>query len=183
MDLKMLAKECNIAFQQDEMSIQRVEGQNHSLLLTNQNRLFVKGQNSFGQLGLGHFTDQKQFVPCFIALNQDEQIKQIALGPHHSLLLTDKNRVLGSGFNYLGQLNLGDNTLRTQFESCQIKLEENETITEMEAGFSFSQLKTNQNRELTFGNKTSRYTPTLFSPMQQPIKEEIEWGSSMLFGL
>lgn len=179
----MLAKECNIAFQQDEMSIQRVEGQNHSLLLTNQNRLFVKGQNSFGQLGLGHLRNQKQFVPCFIALNQDEQIMQIALGPHHSLLLTDKNRVLGSGFNYLGQLNLGDNTLRTQFEACQIKLEEDEIITEIKADFSFSQLKTNHNREITFGNNSSRYASALFSPIEQPIKEEMEWGSSMFFGL
>jgi alpha-tubulin suppressor-like RCC1 family protein len=178
----MLAKECNIAFQQDEKTVQRVEGENHSLLFTNYNRLFVKGKNSFGQLGLGHFEDQKDFVPCFITLNHDEQIKQMALGPHHSLLLTDKNRVLGSGFNYLDQLNFGDRTVKIKFVDCPITLEENETITEMEADFSCSQFKTNQNRVITFGTNTSRYTPNLFSPIQQPIKEESEW-IPMLFGL
>ena len=178
----MFARECDIAFQKNEKILQKVEGKHHSLLFTDHNRLFVKGQNAFGQLGLGHFNSQKHFVPCFIQFNPNEQIAQIALGPHHSLLLTNQNRVLGSGFNYLDQLHFGDGTVKTRFVECPITLKENEIITKMQAGFSYSQLTTNQNRVIIFGTKPPEYTPKLFTPIQQPVQETLEWSNFMFFG-
>ena len=38
-------------------------GQNHNLILTDKYVLYVCGSNEFGQLGIGNFQDQKEFIP------------------------------------------------------------------------------------------------------------------------
>lgn len=86
-------------------------------------QLYAWGLNNFGQLGLGLLDDGEeadpkyeetifapQPVPKPVKLPFDAyQVKQIAAGQHHSLLLTHDGRVFAFGRTNYGQLGLGDN--------------------------------------------------------------------------
>ena len=104
---------------------QIVTGQNHTLLLTEDKRLWVCGDNQYGQLGLGdcyQFSKRnklglssKEWRRCtantFIeVLWPDERgrIKQVFASVNHTLVLTDANRLWVCGENCFGQLGLDE---------------------------------------------------------------------------
>ena len=69
------------------------------------NKLYVWGDNNYGQLGLG---DRKcQYSPHEIDLHQI--IISINCGWHNTFVLTNRNEVYVWGYNYYGQLGLGHN--------------------------------------------------------------------------
>lgn len=87
-------------------------GSSHTLLLTNQGRLFSCGNNQYGQLGLDDTTPRTRFTEVKIAdLNPHEQLTGIAAGQDHSLLATTHDRVLSCGSNLLGQLGFEKTTV------------------------------------------------------------------------
>jgi len=80
-------------------------GADHSLFLDILGRAFAFGENSKGQLGLGHCEMAKQpeqmLLPSgFLAVDAD-------CGGTHTLLLADDSQVYGCGGNEKGQLGLG----------------------------------------------------------------------------
>jgi alpha-tubulin suppressor-like RCC1 family protein len=112
------------ALDEGETICQVATGENHSLLLTNKRRLLVSGENNYGQLGVSKETKStRPFIVCTIdVLNKGEFISRIVARGNHSLLLTSKGRLLGSGDNSHGQLAMSaDKKQVFGFEECNIK--------------------------------------------------------------
>ncbi|XP_067261375.1 probable E3 ubiquitin-protein ligase HERC4 [Chanodichthys erythropterus] len=91
--------------------IQITCGDQHSMALTKDGQLFVWGENSHGQLGLGKgepstLSPQPLKSLCGIPL------AQISAGGDHSFVLSLSGVVFGWGKNSAGQLGLGDTTDR-----------------------------------------------------------------------
>ncbi|KAI7810832.1 putative E3 ubiquitin-protein ligase HERC4 [Triplophysa rosa] len=110
--------------------IQITCGDQHSMALTQEGRVFVWGENSHGQLGLGEGGSGSQ-TPQHVQCLDGVPLAQISAGGDHSFVLSLSGVVFGWGKNSSGQLGLGDTTDRhvptvvkslngkkTQFISC-----------------------------------------------------------------
>ena len=94
-------------------------GANHSFIETN-GKLFVFGNNSQGQLGLGDTSNRT--VPTELTVVtptannpiQRGNIKKVTLGANHSFIETKDGRLFVFGDNTQGQLGLGDTNDRTR---------------------------------------------------------------------
>lgn len=114
--------------------VQVCSGRYHSLLLTDDGRIFSWGDNKFGQLGLGHSVQSN--IPQYIASLKGIPVAQIACGGSHSFLLSKSGALFGWGRNCFGQLGLNDEidrqfpclckSLRTQ-RVCYISCGEDHT--------------------------------------------------------
>ena len=106
----------SFTLEEDEVIIDMFMGYNLSIVLTNQNRVFAFGQNSYGQLGIGEVTYGSN-MPTDISSNfglvENEVIISVSIGEAHVLALTSENRVFSWGNNDSGQLGTGDTDLRT----------------------------------------------------------------------
>ncbi|MBA2651257.1 MAG: hypothetical protein H0U73_03150 [Tatlockia sp.] len=98
-------------------------GDDHFLILTSEGKLFGKGDNQKGQLGLGQLIKhQDKFVPISLeGLEKDETFVRIGAGFDSSLALSSKDRVFGCGVNFFGQLGLGD--IRSRYTFTLITIE------------------------------------------------------------
>jgi alpha-tubulin suppressor-like RCC1 family protein len=91
-------------------------------ILANKKKIYVFGQNYYGQLGLGH--NEEQNSPQLLELEQEVSQtlslkgrldwkltlpSPIACGAYHTIILGVNNDVLVFGKNYDGQLGLGHN--------------------------------------------------------------------------
>ncbi|MFW5793951.1 MAG: RCC1 domain-containing protein [Bacillota bacterium] len=94
----------------DEMVIDIDLGYDHSGVLIDTGRVYVFGDNAWGQLGLGTEVIQVE-VPEEITndITIDETILRISLAHNSSAVLTDEN-VYVFGFNNSGQLGIGNTT-------------------------------------------------------------------------
>ncbi|CAE7730566.1 unnamed protein product [Symbiodinium pilosum] len=77
-----------------------------SLLLLESGAVYGVGQNSFGQLGVGHGSGF-HLVP--VQMQIDGQVIAVAAGCTHSLTLLATGEVFSTGDNIYGQLGLGNN--------------------------------------------------------------------------
>jgi alpha-tubulin suppressor-like RCC1 family protein len=83
--------------------IQMVEcGAAHSVVLAQSKKLYVFGNNMYGQLGLGGYAHVS--TPTPVSGLQD--VCQVACGSHHTLVGTADKRALACGWNASGQLGL-----------------------------------------------------------------------------
>jgi alpha-tubulin suppressor-like RCC1 family protein len=85
------------------------QGSCHSVILNENNELFVQGFNYYGQLGLGDDGDRNNFVKFE---HNFGNIKSVIVGAEHNIILNDNNELFVSGRNDFGQLGLGDNKNR-----------------------------------------------------------------------
>ncbi len=99
-----------ISFFQDKKPILIAASGRHNLVLCEDGSLYAFGDNSYGQLGLGHFYFQN--TPQFISFFQDKKPILIAAGYWHSLVLCEDGSLYAFGFNSYGQLGLGHNYSR-----------------------------------------------------------------------
>ncbi|MGA2683706.1 MAG: hypothetical protein ABSF51_01510 [Verrucomicrobiota bacterium] len=83
-------------------------GLSHSLFIDSAGNLWVMGDNTYGQLGLGSAITNEN-VPQ--ALNNG--VRTVAAGGDHSLFIKSGNSLWAMGGNFDGQL--GDNTYNTQY--------------------------------------------------------------------
>nr|XP_055062420.1 probable E3 ubiquitin-protein ligase HERC4 [Misgurnus anguillicaudatus] len=104
-------------------------GDQHSMALTQDGRVYVWGENSHGQLGLNEGSGC--LTPQHMTFLDGVPLAQISAGGDHSFVLSLSGVVFGWGKNSSGQLGLGDTTDRhvptlvkslngkkTQFISC-----------------------------------------------------------------
>ena len=79
--------------------------------------VYVFGQNSYGELGLGNFNlndkfsgdTQERNAPAQVRFFDDMNVMQIAAGNEHIAVLTRQGEVFTVGFNGSGQLGHGNN--------------------------------------------------------------------------
>jgi alpha-tubulin suppressor-like RCC1 family protein len=88
-------------------------GSNHNIILNENNDIYVCGNNVNGQLGLGDNIDRNVYVRLE---NNFGFIKDIFCGRSHNIILNEKNEIYVCGYNYGGQLGLGDNENRNLHE-------------------------------------------------------------------
>jgi len=87
-------------------------GQNHTIFLTNDGKVYSCGSNTSGQLGLGHTTSPIS-TPTLIDTSPFNTltISAIACGQNHTMFLTNDGKVYGCGNNANGRIGLGNTTL------------------------------------------------------------------------
>lgn len=78
-------------------------GFDHVILIMEDHSVWVRGNNEYGQLGLGHFDNSFVFTP----LITDEIFISVSCGYSHSLFLTRTQNVYSCGSNEFGQLGTG----------------------------------------------------------------------------
>jgi len=89
-------------------------GYNHTFILKNDGSLWASGYNNYGQLGLGDTTNRTTFTQVTTNINND--VKQVANGQFHTLILKNDGSLWSCGQNDYGQLGLNDTTTnRTTF--------------------------------------------------------------------
>ena len=88
-------------------------GAYHTFILKNDGSLWGCGQNSSGQLGLNDDNNRTTFTQVTTNINND--VKQIACGFNHTIILKNAGSVWSCGENEYGQLGLGDTTDRKTF--------------------------------------------------------------------
>lgn len=130
-----------------------------SAALTSDGRMFIWGYGNNGELGNMQYEHSN--VPIDITnsfnLQQNESIKEISLGAHHSAILTSNGRVFTWGANNSGQLGNNTNTSRNYPLEINnwIELDEGEIVQSIELGYLHSTLVTSKNRLFTWGDNMS----------------------------
>lgn len=86
-------------------------GDFHSAALTSNNRLFMWGSNAYGQCAVSVFDTTSISLPRDVTaqfnLYPTEEFMQVSLGNNHSMVTTTHGRIFTFGYNYYGQLGLG----------------------------------------------------------------------------
>jgi len=154
-------------------------GQNmHSLALLNDGTVKAFGDNTSGQLGLGNTTTPITTPTLIPGLSN---VKQIACGNGHSLVLLNDGTVKAFGYNTSGQLGLGNTTPYTSpivipslTNVKQISCGSNHSLVLLNDGtvYGFG----NNIGQLGLGNTTDQHSPTLISSLSNV--NQIACGSS-----
>lgn len=146
--------------EEDEKIIDIKTGASHALALSNYGKLYVWGNNNFGQL-CNNQPGINLTKPTLLDLNNEKVIK-IACGSFHTYFLTSLNHLYGCGFNGFGQLadknvivNSGNDKYLPYEMSINFNLEENETIVDIYSGHYFGMAITSLNNIYSFGQNNN----------------------------
>lgn len=122
---------------------------NFSTFLFKNGRLWCSGWNSRGKLGLGHTENVNTMtkVPWKFGT-----IKQISIGPYHTMILTTANELYVSGCNKWGQLEFSD--IKKLLEFTRVDWTHG-PIKQVSCGFFHSIILTEDNRLWVCGTNTS----------------------------
>ena len=88
-------------------------GYSHTFILKNDGSIWGWGNNAGGALGLGDNTNRNTFTQVTTNINND--VKEIACGDNRTFILKNDGSIWGCGYNYYGELGLGDTTSRNTF--------------------------------------------------------------------
>ena len=88
-------------------------GYRHTVILKIDGSVWSCGWNVYGELGLGNTTTKTTFTQVTTNINND--VKQIACGSYHTVILKNDGSIWSCGANNNGQLGLGDTTNRNTF--------------------------------------------------------------------
>nr|ABB03733.1 RPGR 1-19 isoform [Xenopus tropicalis] len=89
-------------------------GDEHTVLVTGNGKLYVFGSNNWGQLGVEAGSAISK--PTCVKALKSEKVVLAACGRHHTLVYTEQGKLYSSGGNSEGQLGLGDTAGRTSFQ-------------------------------------------------------------------
>lgn len=76
----------------------------NTILLLNDGKIMVQGENTYGELGTGYFG----YVKNFSFVPNINNVKKIYFEVGFTFLLLDNGQIMSSGWNYEGQLGQGD---------------------------------------------------------------------------
>ncbi len=93
-------------------------GIKHMIAITEENKIYIWGENYWGQLG--NETNHNCFVPKLLEKIKDERIVDICCGDFHSMALSECGRVYTWGNNRYGQIG---NKYDNKYQSIPIKIE------------------------------------------------------------
>jgi alpha-tubulin suppressor-like RCC1 family protein len=146
-----------------------------SILLLDNNELWVCGDNDNGQLGLGDYNNRTTFTKVTKPSTMTSNVKDINCGHYHTVLLTNDNEIWACGYNNFGQLGLGDNTDRKAFTKVTKPSTMTSNIKDIICGANHTILLTNDNEiwacgynynsQLGLGDTTNR---NIFTKVTKP---------------
>lgn len=87
-------------------------GNDSTFYVDNGGSLWAAGYNYYGELGLGNRDTQKSFARVDSA---GQNVKAIAAGIRHTVVLKENGAIMAAGYNFNGQLGLGDGADRDSF--------------------------------------------------------------------
>jgi alpha-tubulin suppressor-like RCC1 family protein len=109
-------------------------GEQHSLAVTSDGKLWASGLNNYGQLGLGNILDQNSFQHVTISA-LSSKIVSIAAGWHNSFALDSDGKLWATGRNSNNQLGLSGTIGNSLFQHVTIpQLAQNATTISIAAG-------------------------------------------------
>ena len=176
--------ERHIAFRYNEIVKEVSLGDHHTVLLTNQGRVFTWGYNYFGQLGIGNTTDSIEPIEIthMFDLNPTEKIIKIAAGTLHTGALTDQGRVFTWGYNGNGQVG-NDSTvkqLKPEDITSRFTLTYNERIIDIILGDGMTGAYTTKNRVFIWGKSLDdQATEDLLVPTDISEYFEVTYGQAI----
>ena len=159
----------------DYHTVALVKNSDHS------NKIFVWGQNKYGQLGLG---DRKnRCVPC--ELNLSQTIVSVSCADH-TIALTNSNEIYVWGRNHYGQLGLGDkNNMHVP-----TKLYMNEPIGSVSCGERHTVALTksgkcyvwglHKNEKMYSGKRNRKYSPKQIKFREPIVSVGCGWGHTIV---
>ncbi|OAD60135.1 X-linked retinitis pigmentosa GTPase regulator like protein [Eufriesea mexicana] len=112
-----------------EVIIDAVTGQYHSVALTSDGRVFTWGWGVHGQLG--HGSTDKRMTPTLVTSLLGTVIRYISAGHAHTLALSAEGIVYAFGCNIFGQLGVGNNVK----SSVPVKVSLSERISLITTGY------------------------------------------------
>ena len=150
-------------------------GESHSLCLSSNGEVYSFGRNDYGQLGLGNqSSSQRQMIPKRIEPLRD--VKEIAAGSEHTVLLKNDGNVLVCGGNK-GKHGMGDlfdrniPTLNKYLKNIvSISSGRNHTLVLDDNGDVFS-FGDNNFGQLGLGDLDNRNLPEKITSLELPILE------------
>ncbi|KAL9645494.1 hypothetical protein ABK040_000560 [Willaertia magna] len=178
----------------------------HSVLVTDDGKVFSTGYNGFGQLGFGHlqnrnkFTQMKHFYESDGSVinnyrtnnNHNEntlipKIKKSFCGAYHTLLLTNDNQVFGCGLNATGALGTTDAIgklcpTRIDFFS---NLDNNDFVKDIKCGYEHTIFLTNNGDVYATGHNydgqlgVGAETPLTLTPLKIVIQSKPSGASGV----
>lgn len=113
---------------------QIVSGMYHTIVLKANGSLWACGHNGYGQLGLNDTTNRASFTQVTENINND--VKQVACGFYHTVILKKDGSLWSCGNNGYGQLGLGDTTERYTF--TQITTNINNNVKQVACGLQYT---------------------------------------------
>ena len=156
---------------------QIVCGDYHTIILKNDGSVWSCGNNESRQLGVSATTDQPTFTKVTTNVNND--VKQIACGDYHVIILKNDGSVWSCGNNYYDQLGLGNNTDQPTFTKVTTNV--NNDVKEIICGGYFTFIIKNDgsvwncgdngNGELGLNDNDNRNVFTQVSLSSQAIDE------------
>lgn len=131
-------------------------------IIDEENNLWVKGQNYFGQLGLGHKNEVKTLIQV-----ANIKVKFVSFGFDHTLIIDMGNNVLVCGNNENGQLGFNPEELKQTYNFININMR----AKKISGGSNYSMIIDLDDNVWVFGNnwfgqlgtgnpKTDIYVPT-----------------------
>ncbi len=153
-------------------------GNSHTLALDNQGFVYGFGSTYYGQLGLG-FADYNTPQKTPVLIPGLRNIKAIACGYDHSLVLDIEGKVYSFGNNEDGQLGLNNNIMKT----TPTLITNIPVINKIFAGDLCSMILDNNGNVYVFGNNNfgqlglgdykNRYVPTLITGLNSIVSVSI----------
>lgn len=90
-----------------------------TILIKNDDSLWVTGDNTWGTLGVGDYTERLQLTNVDIS-GTNSIPKYISCGLYHTIMLMEDDTIWGTGYNGNGQLGVGDLIDRTIFTKMDL---------------------------------------------------------------
>ena len=152
-------------------------GAGHSLYVKD-NILYGAGANSYGQLGIENYSSSVRKIPFNVEAVGG--IKQIVTGASHSVILGFDGSVWVTGYNYSGQLGLGDNDDRRSFTRLNYNFDSQ--VISVAAGGDVTMILTQNGTAYAMGDNAygqinedanapkSYNTPTIYSQNEKVIE-------------
>ncbi|XP_008577801.1 PREDICTED: X-linked retinitis pigmentosa GTPase regulator [Galeopterus variegatus] len=154
-------------------------GDEHTAIVTGNNKLYMFGSNNWGQLGLGSKSTVSK--PTCVKALKPEKVKFAACGRNHTLVSTEEGKVYASGGNNEGQLGLGDTEERNTFHLIQFFTSQHK-IKQLSAGSNTSAALTEDGDLFMWGDNSEgqiglRNITNVCVPHQVTIGKPISWIS------
>ncbi|XP_023587698.1 X-linked retinitis pigmentosa GTPase regulator isoform X6 [Trichechus manatus latirostris] len=154
-------------------------GDEHTALITGNNKLYMFGSNNWGQLGLG--SKSAVYKPTCVRALKPEKVTFAACGRNHTLVSTEEGNVYATGGNNEGQLGLGDTEERNSFHLISFFTSQHK-IKQLSAGSNTSAALTEDGELFMWGDNSEgqiglNNISNVCVPHQVTIGKPISWIS------